>query len=33
MIARGLLVVPATTVGTTTTVKVDDATKFLLRSG
>lgn len=32
MIARGLLVVPATTVGTTTTVKVDDATKFLLRS-
>lgn len=31
MIARGLLVVPATT-GTTTTVKVDDATKFLLRS-
>lgn len=32
MIARGLLVVPATTAGTTTTVKVDDATKFLLRS-
>ncbi|PWM15529.1 MAG: hypothetical protein DBX57_02205 [Clostridia bacterium] len=32
MIARGLLVVPATTVGATTTVKVDDATKFLLRS-
>lgn len=32
MIARGLLVVPATTLGTTTTVKVDDATKFLLRS-
>lgn len=32
MIARGLLVVPATTVGMTTTVKVDDATKFLLRS-
>lgn len=32
MIARGLLVVPATTVDTTTTVKVDDATKFLLRS-
>lgn len=32
MIARGLLVVSATTVGTTTTVKVDDATKFLLRS-
>ena len=32
MIARGLLVVPATTVGTTATVKVDDATKFLLRS-
>lgn len=31
MIARGLLVVPATA-GTTTTVKVDDATKFLLRS-
>lgn len=31
MIARGLLVVPATT-GTTATVKVDDATKFLLRS-
>ena len=32
MIARGLLVVPATTASTTTTVKVDDATKFLLRS-
>ena len=32
MIARGLLVVPATTANTTTTVKVDDATKFLLRS-
>lgn len=32
MIARGLLVVPATTVSVTTTVKVDDATKFLLRS-
>ena len=32
MIARGLLVVPTTTPGTTTTVKVDDATKFLLRS-
>lgn len=35
MIARGLLVVPATAAGTTTTVttvKVDDATKFLLRS-
>lgn len=32
MIARGLLVVPATITGTTTTVKVDDATKFLLRS-
>ena len=32
MIARGLLVVPVTTVGATTTVKVDDATKFLLRS-
>ena len=32
MIARGLLVVPATIASTTTTVKVDDATKFLLRS-
>lgn len=32
MIARGLLVVPTTTPSTTTTVKVDDATKFLLRS-